>query len=339
MLDAERNEDGEHRRHGERYDSREHSESLLVRYAEVAHSRLARTREILRPRCQDQENGEHIAERAVHEKSTRDTLIRTHAKHHHVLLLSKHVKFAAILQYGGAMSRGERGQGTTTTTTTTAHDTGDGFLHVWVPGNVLSVDCRPRNEGKTCAGARVASVRAAAFVNRVCNLRRPRDEGATQALMIWRSSHSDARAAWTSSASARYTREPHAGEPALVFVRGDGVAVIEITTHLVSFDDWEAVRDRISGAIESIALRDLPTPSSLVGMVAWTHEILKKERVLARLVDRIVQEHACENLRKRFATRAIASALDANMEAIKVKLWHPDGRLVTRMIHHGEPNA
>ena len=119
---------------------------------------------------------------------------------------------------------------------TAARDTQDGFVHVWVADPILSVDSKAVHN-ETCTSARMSSVRAAAYVNRVCSLRAARSAGDTQGLIIW---HCASRLNTTtaSTLSSRNTREPHAGEPALVFVRGDGVAVIEIYTHLVTFEDW-----------------------------------------------------------------------------------------------------
>ena len=214
--------------------------------------------------------------------------------------------------------------------TTDAHDTDDGFMHVWVTEPMLSVDSKVVCDG-THVSARYASVRAAARVNRVCSLQAPRStEITTRGLIIWRAAarHS----ATTDAPASRSMREAHAGEPALVFVRGDGVAVIEVCTHLVTFQNWDAIGESISGAIERIALLDLPTPSSLMGMVAWARMISTKEKHLSFLVDNIVREQAYDNLRRRFAVRTIASSLDANLEAIKVKLWQPHGRLVSHMI-------
>jgi hypothetical protein len=92
------------------------------------------------------------------------------------------------------------------------------------------------------------------------------------------------------------------------------------------------MRDDIARAVELIDVYDLPAPVSFVGMVAWTHQIAVKERTLARLTDDIVREQAYHALQVRFASRVIATALDTNLEKIKKKLWHPDGRLVGRMV-------
>lgn len=216
------------------------------------------------------------------------------------------------------------------TTRETFRDTGDGFRHVSVSKQILRVDASESSVCGSLPRARVPCVAAAAFLGRVCELRSVRDRSGVRGVVIWHDPTGDPVS--DNFRCDRRTRTPHPGEFALVFVRGDGVVFVEINTPLLTFADWMSVSPDVSSVLASFDISELLPPTSFVALCFWSEKIACVESRLTECLTQILFDRALSNVRRRFATRVVKTAVRANLEAIKRKLWDPHGRLVARMI-------
>lgn len=211
-------------------------------------------------------------------------------------------------------------------------DTGDGFGHVSVSGQVLRVDTRGQH---SCGWprARVPCVAAAILLGKVRPLKRDRDRRGVRGVVLWHDD--DGSPVGSYSRCVRYSRSPHGGEPVLVFVRGDGVIFVEINTPLLRFEDWVAISPDVGAILNAFDVSDLLPPSSFVSLCFWSEKIASVESRLSECLGQLLVDRALHNVRRRFAIRVIDATISANLEAIKSRLWRPDGRLVARMLASG----